>query len=181
MGKGKNSYFDALKDPIQLVGKSSIALTKKEVFVNKKLYLEDFFNDFDSEYIELQNNPFLSKKNASDMLSILDKIQENKLDIFFLAGKIINEEHTPFISFQDIKRYRGKTSGTILHINRSELSENISLEFYRMLYKEWKFKANLKRYMNYWKDIDSNLELNYSVKFDKYAKRRNNYKFFIKE
>ena len=43
MGKGKNSYFDALKDPIQLVGKSRIALTKKEVFVNKKLYLEDFF------------------------------------------------------------------------------------------------------------------------------------------
>ena len=38
MGKSKNSYFGALKDPIQLVGKSSISLTKEEVFVNKGIY-----------------------------------------------------------------------------------------------------------------------------------------------
>ena len=116
---------------IQLTGKKEVhQFSDRTVLKDDKLTLVNMVDNLQSEYLISDFTGLHSDQNAEYVFSIIDKITSYEKDSFFITGTIINNIHNVLLCFQDIKRYRGKLSGPILHINRSEVGNDVSLDFY---------------------------------------------------
>ena len=177
---GLKDRYSGLNVRIQLVGDyftySFSSQDKMEVLKDANLCLNDLLDDFNSDYLIDDKESFRTEQDAKNVISIINNIRDNEKDAFFISGKIINNEHRPLLCYQDIKAYRGKVGGPVLHIHRSELGKYISMEFYRSLYDEWKTDANRNRFLSFWEDIDNELIFNYDITFDE---NLNSVNFFI--
>ena len=131
---------------------------------SKNVYLKNLFDEFNSEYYINSNFNLKNKKNAVKIHSIIQNIEKSKSDSIFICGNVTSGYHNILISFKDLKMKRGKTSGPILCINKSQIGKDISYDFYRNLYKKWKFCAEKKRYNSSWKDLKK-LYFNFKIDY----------------